>query len=105
MGCVFYQLFYLERAPWLDRSYVRDERPLKIRHSEHTSRIYDATAKRRRMLKRQKRRNAEDEFEYLILRMLDTNPKKRVDAKEARRITNNILKKLLWVDLINAAEK
>jgi serine/threonine protein kinase len=84
LGCVFYRLFYEEKAPWQLVSYVKekDARSLEERMSEHKSHVDSFTAKRRQELSKKRTLTHKEEFEYLILRMLDTNPKKRVDAKE-----------------------
>ena len=90
LGCVFYRLFYETKGAWQDTSYVKDPRPLNVRHKVHTERVIKATTKRRKALAAKQRLSKKERFEYLILRMLDTDPAARPTAKE----TYNTLQKL-----------
>ncbi len=81
-GCVLYRLFYGIKAPWQDRSYVNDTRPLFIRHSEHADRVMEATEERRVYLAKKYRLSRKERFEYLILQMLDVDPDARPSAKK-----------------------
>lgn len=86
VGCVFYRLFYDKKPSWQYKNYVtKDPRPVSVKYQEHKSRVISATAKRREQLRKQKNRSAKAEFEYIILRMLHTDPKKRVNAHTVYR--------------------
>jgi len=87
VGCVFYWLCYEKRAPWQDRSFVKDEStPLKERYKVMTSKIEKATKERREYLESKKNHGVtlsqKEAFEAVILNMLETNPKKRVPAEK-----------------------
>ncbi len=81
MGCVFYRLLHGQKGAWQNKNYVmKDTRPVPMRHQEHKNLVTTGTALRRITLAREKNRSARSEFEYLVLRMLHTNPKKRPSA-------------------------
>lgn len=83
VGCVFYRLFYEKKAPWQDTNYViKDPRPIDVRQAEHKTRVITDTATRRFFLGSKTKRTPKQEFEYTILRMLDTNPDTRINAAE-----------------------
>ena len=95
VGCVFYRLFYDKKGSWQNKNYVmRDPRPVSVKYREHKRRVIQATAKRREQLRKQQNRSPKAEFEYLILRMLHTDPKKRVDAHTAYRTLIRISKRV-----------
>ncbi len=83
-GCMLYRLFYGEKAPWQDRSYVKDVKgSLKSRYTTMKHRIKHATKKRRnRLFAKGHKLSSKEQFELLILKMLHTNPDKRPTAKQ-----------------------
>lgn len=91
LGCVFYRLVYDKKAEWQTTNYVmQDPRPVFIRYKEHKARVIAATAQRRAELAKQKNRTPVAEFEYLVLRMLHTNPDKRPTAKQVYKTLNKL---------------
>lgn len=76
VGCVFYELFYEKTFPWHSQSFLRKE----SRKGQYLDCLEKATKKRRWVLYKQKRRSSSEDFEYLILRMLHSDPKKRPKA-------------------------
>jgi serine/threonine protein kinase len=80
-GCIFYRLFHGEFAPWQSTRFVLDSKmTAKKRYQELVRRIKRYTFPKKNYLAHK----SEDEelsvseaFEYLILRMVDPDPKKR----------------------------
>ncbi len=95
VGCVLYRIFYNKKAPWQDKSYVlKDPRPKEMRHREHLERVIGATAFRRNFLAQLPARSTKQEFEYTILRMLDTDPEDRITATEIHKAFKTIYENL-----------
>ena len=94
-GCIFYRLFYEEFAPWQNSKYVLDTQiAAKSRYREFVNRIKRYTLSRKNYLARKSEEeglSVSDDFEYLILRMVDPDPKKRGTAEslyqEIKRIS------------------
>ena len=96
LGCVLYQLFYDEDPKWKNSEYVKNTKvPEKIRYKELVEGIDRYTKSRRNELEHKKvsgHISAKEEFEYLILRMVNPDPKKRGSmlqlSQEMQRIVN-----------------
>lgn len=94
-GCIFYRLFYGEFAPWQSTKYVVEtEIPAKKRYNELVRRIKRYTFSRKNYLERKSTEDVlslSEDFELLILRMVDPDPKKRGTTeslyKEMKRIS------------------
>lgn len=88
VGLVFYRLFYEKIPVWQDKSYVKEVLGSpSFRHKQLVCRIVRETGSRRKHLGRKAswgKISKREAFEYLILRMVDPNPKKRGTAKELR---------------------
>jgi len=86
VGCVLYKLFFEEQPKWQDRSYVKDtSRSLFRRYEDMCEKIQYATGKKARLLEIKKNSSILSPYEcyeYLILKMVSINPKKRPTAKE-----------------------
>lgn len=90
VGCVFYELFYEKTFPWHSRSFLRKE----TRKRQYLDCLEKATKKRRFALYKKKRRFSSQEFEYLILRMLHSDPKKRPKAAYLEHKMGQIYRKI-----------
>lgn len=88
VGLVFYRLFYGKIPVWQDTSYVKEVfGNVSFRHKQLVCRIERATGARKNHLARKAswgKISKKEAFEYMILRMVDPNPKKRGTAKELR---------------------
>jgi serine/threonine protein kinase len=85
LGIAFYRLFYGKLAPWQDTHYVTDtHHSLHHRYKELKARVKKGTKARRTYLAN-KTCSPKQEFEYLILRMLHTNPEKRGTATQLQK--------------------
>ncbi len=93
LGCVYYRLFYDQKPDFQRVSYVNDPRPLDERFVEHFTKVEKVTKKRKLALA-SKELSPKEEFEYLILSMLDTNPKVRPDASQIHSSLQEIVKQL-----------
>lgn len=94
-GCMLYRLFYGKMAPWQDKSYIKDtSESVYSRYKEMTHRIKKATKSRRSHLAAKgAHRSNKEEFEFLILRMLHTNPDKRPTAKQLSQKMKKIVQR------------
>jgi len=94
LGCVFYHLFYGQKAPWQDISYVKDtSRPLHVRYDELVSLLKQHTEARREALAAKADAtglSSEEKFEQLLLSMLHLDPKKRGQSAELSEKMKNI---------------
>ncbi len=92
VGCVFYRLFYNHAAPWLQ--VARDLRKKTCSADEKyqtiCARIKKATHSRRQTLSKRQKLSAKEEFELLILRMVEIDPSKRGQAKELSQTMRKI---------------
>lgn len=98
LGLVFYHLFYEKKPVWQDRSYVQDvPGPLSVRYRELVRRINQETRLRRLQLYAKKRAgtiSVREEFEYMILRMVNPNPKGRGTAASLRKLMETLTEKI-----------
>ncbi len=98
LGLVLYQLYFEEEAPWQDSSYVSDEsKSLRGRYKELVGKIRFYTDRKRKRIEKkfaQGAISAREEFEYLILKMVDVDPNKRSTALELRDSVLRILNRL-----------
>ncbi len=94
-GCVLYWLFYGKKPSWIEKSYVNDvSGSLDARYKELSSRIENATKKRRNtLIKKGSKKSPKERFEQLILQMLEVNPNKRGTAKANLEKMERICKK------------
>ncbi|HXF28660.1 MAG TPA: serine/threonine-protein kinase [Chlamydiales bacterium] len=95
-GLAFYQLFYGKKASWTNGS-CTDSSSSKHNRKKVTSKINSKTLSRRLRLAQLKSFGKvcpEKDFEYLILRMIHPNPKKRSTATVLRRKMEHILKRI-----------
>lgn len=95
LGCIFYHLFYGKRAPWKHAKYVVDTTiPAVDRYHELVAKINEATEVRREYLVNKTKVEAlssVEAFEFLVLRMVDPDPKKRGSAMELHDELEHIL--------------
>jgi serine/threonine protein kinase len=95
-GCAFYNLFYGEMPAWTNRRYLRiTSKPVEQNYKELIEKIDSQTKVRRDVLGRKKVNGLltrDEEFEYLILRMVHPDHTKRGSAShlkiEMQRILN-----------------
>ena len=85
-GCILYHLLFEKAAPWLSSRYVGDRAtPESERYHALVQKINHYTLRRRDDLLAKKAQGAiseREDFEYLILSMLNPNPKLRISASE-----------------------
>lgn len=95
MGCIFYNLFYGKRASWKHAKYVVDTTiPALDRYHELVAKINEATEPRRTYLSNKSKVEAllpVEAFEFLVLRMVDSDPTKRGSAMELHDELERIL--------------
>lgn len=85
VGCVFYRLIHGRKGMWQNPHHVKDTFiPAKERYKMKVQLLEIATKSRRDMLKRKANRSNEEEFEYVVLGMLEAHPEKRESARSAR---------------------
>lgn len=98
LGLIFYHLFYEKKPAWQDRSYVQDvPGPLAVRYRELVRRINQATRLRRLQLQAKKEANTisvKEEFERMILRMVNPNPKGRGTAATLCKTMETLVTKI-----------
>ena len=89
VGCLLYRLYYGERPLWQNLSLVRGKAPEKIRYKRMVAIIDIETKERRLELQRKQRKEKElsqkEEYEQLILRMVNPDPNKRGQAESLRK--------------------
>ena len=85
LGCVLYNLFYDQGASWKNREVIADKTvPEEVRYNELVHQINQCTSPRRHDLALRKastQLSPSETFEYLVLRMVDPDPRKRGSAK------------------------
>jgi serine/threonine protein kinase len=94
VGCVLYQLFYDRNPEWRSSHYVKSRKNAIALYNELVENIRQATDKRREELQKLATLGPKEEFEYLILRMVDPNPTSRPDAKTARQEMERIIARM-----------
>ena len=81
LGLVLYQLFYSKEAPWQSPTYITNKRKsADSRYKKLTHKIHHYTDSRRTILAAKKVSGTitpQENYEYLILRMVEANPEKR----------------------------
>lgn len=96
VGCVLYRLFYNKKAPWQEKSYVKDtKRSLYSRYKSMRHAIKRASkARRTHLATKHAKLTPKEEFELLVLRMVHTDPAKRGTAKELSAKMNKIFERV-----------
>jgi serine/threonine protein kinase len=99
VGNVLYQLFYEKKPAWQENSWVKDEDiPLHSRYYSMVNLIKQKTESRFKLLAHKEHSGRvltpSEEFEYLILKMVNPNPDERPKAtklhKDMQKIFNQI---------------
>lgn len=97
-GCVFYRLFYERAPPWQEEKYIKNRaRSKEENYAILIEKINKATEARRDALATKNATGilpAEEALEYLILCMVNPDPRKRGTAKELKRNAATIFKRL-----------
>lgn len=95
VGCVLYYLLHEQKPVWLSPVHIKGPHPAEWRHRKLVSLITQETEGRRAELSQkaadQELMTAEEQFESLILQMIDINPSKRGSSRELREKMEAIL--------------
>lgn len=86
VGCVLYNLFYEKRAGWQLPHYGQDTRERAVVYDEYVQHIRTLRDERYRVLSEKvqsgSKLSVEEQFEHLVLKMVDPDPKARGSAAE-----------------------
>lgn len=97
VGCVFYHLFHNTLPTWQEDYLKSDRYSLSKKKKMLVSKLKKATEKRGALLAKKHKLGTltiKEDAEYLILRMLQENPKKRGTATHLRQESTRILQRL-----------
>lgn len=97
VGNVFYELFYGKPAPWRKARYFKDRsKSASKKYKVYVKDLKTSTHKRRKYLAQKKLKEAftqREEFESLILQMVNPDPKKRGSAANLKQKMKSIFLK------------
>lgn len=96
VGCVLYRVFYNKKAPWQEKSYVKDsKKSLHRRYKSMKHAIKRSTKARRQYLEsKSSKLTAKEQFELLVLSMVHTDPQKRSTAQQLSKKMNKIFQQV-----------
>lgn len=89
IGCVMYELFYEKTFPWHSKAFLRK----KSGYKKYVRCLEEVTRRRRWELSKLGKRNCSQQFEFLVLRMLNADPKKRPKASYLRSQMGKLYKR------------
>ena len=88
IGCVLYNLFYNKPVSWRNFNYIKKGISSTTKHSKLVNEINENTKTRREFLQNKIEKSfltfTNDEFECIILRMINPNPSERANALQAK---------------------
>ena len=97
VGCLLYQVFYEKMPQWQVVGYPKMAKSPKARAQRLYRLIEQCTASRRTELNAKSHRvklAPKEEFESMILQMVNPNPKKRLKVKQARKKLEETMKRI-----------
>lgn len=95
VGCMLYYLLHEEKPQWLSHEHIKGPHPAEWRHRKLVALITEQTKKRRLELLQkafaEEPLTVEEQFESLILQMIDVDPAKRGTSRDLREKMQAIL--------------
>jgi serine/threonine protein kinase len=88
VGCIFYRLYYWQKPQWLTSKLIKNNAPEQQRYKKLVRLIDKQIGLRSKTLTRKQRRNTrlnlQEQFETLILQMIQPSPAKRGSVTEIK---------------------
>lgn len=96
VGCMFYRIFYEKKPAWVDSEFIKGTESEEVRYQNHVAAILGATQTRKAFLDEKLMLgislSVREQFESLILQMIDVDPLKRGTAAEHRKEIERLIK-------------